>query len=101
MSKSLNWRDNSNYDVGLYIVYEDLMDENKGPDVLRRIATITREAGFTITIEDEDISCAWYNSLGEERVEQYRKNKYDYNDYVPGFTKEQQEISFLPFYKLV
>jgi len=87
----IEWKESS-YDDGMFLVYEDLMDVNRGPDVIRRIARFVREAGFDTTVEDEDMSCLWYKSVGDERIGQYIKNRYDYNDYVPGFTKEQQEM---------
>jgi hypothetical protein len=67
------------------------MDVEKGPDVLRQIAKVLKEAGFDV-VEDEHIPCVWYNSLGVERIKQFHERKYEFDEYIPGFTKEQKEL---------
>ncbi len=112
----MDWREHENYNVGMYVVYEDLMDVTKGPNVLRDIGYFIKDAGFDVTLSLDDgdrngdrngdnsntnengndnnvhdhLQFAWYNSIGGERIEQYRTNNYDYNDYVPGFTKRNR-----------
>ena len=85
------WRKSPDFDIGLYIVHEDLMDPHKGPDVLREMAKIFREAGFD-TIEDGKIPCAWLMSLGADNIQQHHMRGYEYNDYIPGYTKKQKKF---------
>ena len=97
----VDWRKNEDYDAGLYVVYEDLMDAVRGPSVVREIAKVIQGAGFdTVAIgdgdknndNDDDIPCIWLNSLGQDSLELYQKNQYDFDGYIPGFTKEQQGL---------
>lgn len=81
----------TNYEIGLYIVYEDLFDIQKGPNIVKEIANVLKEGGFEV-VDDDDFPCVWYNSIGEEKIQQYHKNKYDFDEYIPGFTEEQQEL---------
>eukprot|EP00591_Stephanopyxis_turris_P013285 CAMPEP_0195535192 /NCGR_PEP_ID=MMETSP0794_2-20130614/43801_1 /TAXON_ID=515487 /ORGANISM="Stephanopyxis turris, Strain CCMP 815" /LENGTH=347 /DNA_ID=CAMNT_0040668263 /DNA_START=71 /DNA_END=1114 /DNA_ORIENTATION=+ len=84
------WKAMNVYQPAMYLVHEHLMDARKGPDTLRRFGGILREAGF-VAAQDEDIPCIWYKAIGKEQLEQYQKSKYEYKDYIPGFTKAQQE----------
>jgi len=86
-----DWKE-SDYEAGIYIVYEHLMDIRKGPKVVRRIGEVLKQAGFDVVVDDEQISCVWFNALGKERIEQYHKSQYDYDEYVPGFTQAQQQL---------
>ena len=79
------------YEVGLYIAYEDLMDVVKGPKVLKEISKVLNEAGFE-TVEDSHLPCVWYDAVGADNIMNYHKNSnYEYSDYKPGYTKEQQK----------
>jgi hypothetical protein len=90
VDKITEWK-KTDYDVGLYLVYEDLLDSVKGPGVVKQIGNLLHESGFEI-VNEEQIPCVWYSAVGEAEIKQYQKNKYDYNDYVPGYTKEQQQL---------
>ncbi len=79
------------YEVGLYIAYEDLMDAVEGPKVLKEIAKVLNEAGFE-TVEDDHLSCVWYHAVGADNIMNYHNNShYEFSDYKPGYTKEQQK----------
>ncbi len=83
---------NAGYEVGLYIVYEDLMDGQKGPKVLKEMANVLNEAGFS-TVDDKDLPCVWYNGIGAEHIREYHKNsQYEFGDYTPGFSNEEQKL---------
>ena len=85
------WRD-SQFDIGMYIVYEDLMDPKRGPEVVRQLAKVFKQAGFD-TIDDEQIRCAWMTSIGVESIKEYHvNNKYEFGDYIPGYTKKEKQF---------
>jgi hypothetical protein len=85
------WRD-SQFDIGMYIVYEDLMDPKRGPEVVRELAKVFKQAGFD-TIDDEQIRCAWMTSIGVESIKEYHvNNKYEFGDYIPGYTKKEKQF---------
>ena len=90
VQKIREWRE-TDYKEGLYVVYEDLMDLDQGPEVVRAIARLLKEAGFEIA-DDQNMPCIWLKAIGVESIEQFYENGYDYGDYVPGYTKEQQEM---------
>jgi hypothetical protein len=90
------WRD-SQFDIGMYIVYEDLMDPKRGPEVVRQLAKVFKQAGFdTIDIDiddDEQMTCAWMTSIVVESIKEYHaNNKYEFGDYTPGYTKKEKQI---------
>lgn len=85
------WKSLKNYQVGMYIVYEHLLDLQKGPALLLRLARLLRQAGF-VTAPDEDIPCMWYRALGRPALEQYRSRGYEYEGYIPGYTKAQRDL---------
>ena len=85
------WRKMPDFEIGLYVVYEDLMDPHQGPNVLREMAKVFREAGFS-TIEDGKIACAWLMSLGADNIQQHHIKGYEFNDYIPGYTKGQKQL---------
>lgn len=90
VKKITEWRA-TDYKDGLYIVYEDLMNAVDGPDVVIKIAKLLKEAGFDV--EDEaDVPCIWVRAIGIQRIEQFYNFGYDYSDYIPGYTKEQQQM---------
>ena len=92
------WRD-SQFDIGMYIVYEDLMDPKRGPEVVRQLAKVFKQAGFdTIDIgidddDDEQMTCAWMTSIVVESIKEYHaNNKYEFGDYTPGYTKKEKQF---------
>jgi len=85
------WKKDSSYKTGMYLVHEDLYDVDKGPAALERLSNILRAAGFNVAPK-EDIPCIWFNAIGEDRLQQNRERKYEYNDYIPGYTKAQQRL---------
>ena len=86
------WKSQTSYRLGMYLVYENLMSLEQGPALLQKYATILRAAGFANTAPDTDIGCIWFNSIGKEKLEQYRQFGYEYPDYVPGYTKDQRDF---------
>lgn len=79
-----------NYKVGMYLVHDHLMDAQRGPGVVEKLANLMEKAGFAIAPK-EDMGCLWYQSVGgKEGLEHYYKYRYEFEDYLPGFTKEQQ-----------
>ena len=83
------WRDTTKYDIGMYLVYEDLYDVNKGPEMMKQLRSLLMEAGFDVAPE-EDLGCIWYNAVGKEDLERFHRLHYDYEDYIPGYTQEQK-----------
>lgn len=82
----------SYYQIGLYLPIEQLMDPVLGPELVGEMAAIFRSRGYQ-TVDDADIPCVWYTSLGKDALEHYHRYQYEYNSYTPGFTKDQ--IKFL------
>ena len=80
----------SSYDVGVYLIYEDLMDIKKGPTALKGLRNLLEKDGFD-TVTEDNLGCIWYESIGRESLEQHHKAGYEYNDYFPGYTKDQKE----------
>lgn len=67
---------------------EQLLDPRRGPALLRRLSALLRARGVA-TVRDADVPCAWYRSLGRDRLERFQKYRYDFEDYTPGFTQPQ------------
>jgi hypothetical protein len=87
-----NWN-SSKFDVGMYLVHEDLLDIDKGVETLKKLRSFLIEAGFQVVPEDE-LSCVWYLSVGKETIDIFHKFGYEYSDYIPGYT-EAQKAKFL------
>lgn len=79
------WKEMREYDIALYIQYEALMDPDRGPDVLGRIADQLQSAGFAVAPK-KDIPCIWYQVFKEEAI-----RLHDFMEYTPGFTLEQRD----------
>lgn len=101
----VEWLSMSNYRGRVkYLALEDLMDVGRGPKSVLRIAKILKDAGFPTTVlpdgddngeEAAAAACVWYQSIGgKDALQKYYNNSqyYDYSDYVPGYTKEQQSF---------
>ena len=88
------------YKVGVYLVHEHLMDPERGPAAVAKLATVLSEAGFP-TAPKEDMACVWYKSVGgKAALEHYHKYRYHFDDYLPGYTKEQQTMLLQELSKL-
>jgi len=86
------WRD-SKYELGMYLIYEDLMDVNRGPKVLKNMAQLFDEAGFDTEQDEEAIKCIWYNSIGRENLLNHKKMLgHEYHEYIPGFREEHKDF---------
>jgi len=88
-----SWRD-SKYELGMYLVYEDLMDVNRGPQALKKMAALFKEAGFDAESDEEAIQCIWYNGIGKESIENHKIMGQEYEGYIPGF-REAHKTFFL------
>ena len=91
----LTWHESKAYNVGMYFVYEDLYDMDKGPILMKTLRLLLLEAGFTNVALEEDLSCIWYNSVGEENLRRFRKLRYDYDDYIPAYTVAEKDSLLL------
>jgi len=85
------WKTDSNYTTGMYLVYEDLHNIDEGPKAVKRLRNILHNAGFVVAPE-VDVPCIWFNAIGEDQLQQYHEKKYDYNDYIPGYTEVQKQL---------
>ncbi len=86
----VTWNETKNYDIGMYLVYEDLYDIKRGPLLMKKLRSFLIEAGFNVA-PDEDLNCIWYNAVGEDNLKRFSKLRYDYDDYIPGFTSSQKD----------
>ena len=84
------WKEAKNYQTGMYLTYEDLMDIKKGPSALKKLRSLLVDADFDVIPEDE-MSCLWYKSVEKKDVEQYNSFGYEYEEYLPSFTTQQKE----------
>jgi hypothetical protein len=85
--------DNSYYRMGAYLTLEDIMDPERGPRSLEQLANVLIEAGYPM-VSKTDLPCIWYRAVGGRvALETYhRQHQYEYPDYLPGYTKEQQQL---------
>ena len=86
---------NDYYEIGMYVVYEKLMDPDAGIAVVERLAEQLRQAGLEIAPADQ-IPCIWYQSVDPE----YRRLESFYT-YQPGYTLEQKEHFITEMEKLI
>ncbi len=96
----LEWRE-SQYELGMYLVYEDLMDVRRGPKTLMKLAGLLQEAGFDVVEDEEAISCIWYNGIGRNRLETHKKMGQEYEDYIPGFRAAHKDFFIKELDKLL
>ncbi len=87
----MNWNKMTQYTLGMYIVYEDLMDYEKGPGVFKKMANVLNEGGFDTVQSDDEIRCAWLMSLGKESIMKFNEKEYDFDEYIPGYKAEQKQ----------
>ncbi len=99
------WR-STKYDVGMYLVYEDIFSFNEGPQTLLNLGHFLQEVGFSIpALENTDTNssdidrmhCLWYN-INPESMEQKKEEEYrdmilfdSFPDYIPTYTQKQKE----------
>jgi hypothetical protein len=55
------WKSQTSYQLGIYLVDENLMSVEQGPALLQKYAKV-RAAGFANTAPDADIGCIWFDS---------------------------------------
>lgn len=80
------------YKIEMYLVHEHLMDPDRGVAAVQRLATILSDAGFP-TAPKEDMGCIWYKGVGgKQALEHYHKYRYEFEEYLPGYTQEQKAI---------
>jgi len=85
------WKKGPSLKTGMYLVHEDLHNIDEGPKALKRLRDILHAAGFVVAPE-VDIPCIWFNTIGEDELQQHHKNNYEYNDYIPGYTKAHKQL---------
>lgn len=96
----LEWKA-SKYDLGMYLVYEDLMDVRRGPKTLQKMAVLLQEAGFDVVDDEDAINCIWYNGIGKERLEVHKEMGQEYEDYIPGFRENHKTFFIDELNKLI
>lgn len=97
--------------ISLYVQYEKLFHFKYGPKILQQLIQTFEQAGFAnynLPIIDDTnssdtdsnrnktgiscLECIWYKSVRKERLIQYHQYKYEFSDYMPGYTKPQREF---------
>eukprot|EP00977_Amphora_coffeiformis_P017260 scaffold5533_cov159-Amphora_coffeaeformis.AAC.16 len=90
------WKNmNDYYEIGMYVVYENLLDPDTGITVVERLAEQLKQAGLEIA-PVEQIPCIWYQSVEPEyhRLESFYK-------YQPSYTPELKEHFIVEMDKLI
>lgn len=82
----ITWKQMQEYDIGMYIQYEALMDPDRGPPTLQRIADQLKTAGFSVAPK-EDIPCIWFQAVKEEPA-----RLREYLNYIPRYTTTQRDV---------
>jgi hypothetical protein len=112
------WKDLTYYHVGLYLTYEHLMDYRTGPTLVAQLGALLHSLGFDSVIpipilqrydlnhtvltpsnsasapDDitlDQVTCTWFRAIGETALQQYQQYRFEYNDYIPGYTQQQQQ----------
>jgi len=92
----VSWR-KTKYNVGMYLVYEDLFRYSTGPDTLQTLGTFLRNAGFGVIIGDgggdgdgnrngngnggdDEILCLWHNIDPKDRMQERYSSNSNSND---------------------
>jgi hypothetical protein len=78
------------YDVGMYLMYEDLYRVDRSLQVMKDFRRFLLEAGFQVVSED-DLPCVWYHAIGKETIAQFYSTGYEYGDYIPGYLPQHKE----------
>jgi hypothetical protein len=85
----ISWK-STKYEVGMYFVYEDLFQIETGIETMKAIRLFLQQEGFQVVSEDE-LGCIWFDAIGKDDLERYRRNGYEYDGYIPGYTMEQKD----------
>lgn len=88
----VEWNSLQKHNISFYVPYEHLLNKDRGPALVKRIAALLIDFGYSVATEDSDLKCIWYQNVGRTRLQQYHEVGYEFNDYVPGYTQEQKEI---------
>mmetsp|Transcript_30197 Transcript_30197/g.46063 ORF Transcript_30197/g.46063 Transcript_30197/m.46063 type:complete len:341 (-) Transcript_30197:238-1260(-) len=72
----LSWKNTEHYEIGMYLVYEDLMDPERGTQAITNVSQLLQKAGFA-TMPNEDMACLWYQTFGGDVLDQYYQYRYD------------------------
>lgn len=78
------------YSVGMYLVYEDLLDIHAAMETMKNMMLFLIKEGFQV-VPDEELDCIWFKAVGKDNLERFYKRRYEYDDYIPGFTMEQKD----------
>jgi hypothetical protein len=97
------WKNMKEYDgVGLYVPFEYVMDIDRGPTIVHDLASLLRNAGFSV-VSTDDVPCVWYkvtkNHFQTAMMESPKRNistqillQYPFvMDYIPQYTAHQKE----------
>lgn len=109
------WR-STKYDIGMYLVYEDIFSAKDGPQTLLNLGTFLKEANYSVPALDnldsdsskmdkrywDRMHCLWYDinpefskSLGQQKASAEDSKKTmmfeSFPDYIPSYTKKQQD----------
>jgi hypothetical protein len=88
------------YDLGMYLVFEDLFNMERGIGSMKKLRVFLQEAGFEVATEDE-LSCILYRAASkEDMLKKFQKRRYEYDDYIPGYTVEQQNKMLNEFLRM-
>lgn len=90
--ESLTTWKKSRYKLATYLTYEELMDVQRGPRALKRVAGILKDAGFYVIEDDDAVNCIWYDAIGSEQIRRHHTKHYDYDEYIPPYKIDQQEL---------
>jgi len=77
------------YDLGIYLVFEDLFSMERGIESMKKLRLFLQEAGFQVATEDE-LNCILYRAASKNVLEKFQKRNYEYDDYIPSYTLEQR-----------
>lgn len=89
------WKQMQEYEIGMYVVYEELMDPETGVAVVHRLADLLRKRGLEIA-PVEQIPCIWYRAVEPE----YRRLA-EFHKYTPGYTVELKAFMIAEMEKFI
>lgn len=89
------------YGVSMYVPFEHIIDPAKGPETVKRLFGVLKNAGFPAKVTEESIPCVWYQAVGKDRLVTHHEHGYEYTDYLPGFTQEQKQFYMEAFERLI
>jgi len=80
------WKNADYYQIVLYLPFEHMLDAERGPKLVARLADVYRSAGFDVAPE-ADLPCLWYQSVYKEWERQSKLTSY-----VPAYTESQKNL---------